>query len=69
MRLAEVFLAEGMDRQGVLVYLRAQKVEPNNPQPSLALARYYFRHGHEPEGVGALTAAFMINPHYPGLSR
>ena len=64
-RLADLQL----DQQAVLAYLRAQQVEPRNPQPSLALADYYFASGKEDQGIESLVKAFMIAPRYPGLAR
>jgi Tfp pilus assembly protein PilF len=69
MQLASVLAAEKMDHQAIMIYKQAQKVEELNPEPSLALAEFYFARDRQEEGVSALTHAFMIDPQYPELAR
>lgn len=67
--IAKDFADKGMDHQAVLLYKRAQEVEPDNAVPSIALADFYKAKGQSKMEVSSLTEALMINPYYPGLAR
>ena len=67
-RIANTFAEHNMEPQAILAYQRAQQVEPENPEPSVALADYYFELGNEEQGIENLIKAFMIDPLYPGLA-
>jgi len=69
MGLAKDFADNGMDHQAVLIYKRAQEVEPDNPIPSIILADFYHAKGQKNLEISSLTEAFMIDPYYPGLTR
>lgn len=66
--LAESFAQEQMDAQAILAYQKAQKNEPRNPRPSVALAEHYLAKQNEQKEVDALIRAFQIDPFYPGLA-
>ena len=68
-QLGKNFADEGMNHQAVLAFERAAELEPDNPQPYLALADYYLRHDDKQKAVSALTSAFILDPYYPGLAR
>jgi protein O-mannosyl-transferase len=68
MTTAKNFADNGMDHQAVLVYKRAQEVEPDNPIPSIVLADYFKAKGQKNMEISSLTEAFMIDPYYPGLT-
>ena len=69
MGIAKDFADKGMDNQAVLIYKRAQEVEPDNPVPSIILADFYHAKGQKNMEISSLTEAFMIDPYYPGLTR
>ena len=60
---------KGMDHQAVLVYKRAQEVEPDNPIPSIVLADFFKAKGQKNMEISSLKEAFIIDPYYPGLTR
>ena len=66
--IAKDFAEKGMDHQAVLLYKRAQEVEPDNAVPSIALADFYKAKGQSKMEVSSLTEAFMIDPYYPDLA-
>jgi len=66
--LAQQFAGKDMHHQAVVAFQRAQAIEPQNAQPSLALAEYYFKRGEEDKAVKALVAAFRADNRYPGLA-
>jgi len=66
--LAKQLADEGLGPQAVVVFQRAQELEPHNAEPSMALAEMYFSKGKDEQGVEALTAAFLADPYHPGLA-
>jgi len=67
--LAEIFSKHGLPAHTILAYEQAQKVEPNNAKPSMALAEYCFLLNNKDRAIKALIKAFEIDPVYPGLAK
>ena len=67
--IADEFARDGMQDQVLLAYKQAQKLEPYNPVPAIAMADYYFTLGRTTPAVNSLSNAFRIDPYYPGLAR
>jgi tetratricopeptide (TPR) repeat protein len=67
--IADDFAAKGMDNQAVLVFNRAQEVEPDNAAPSVALADFYKSKGQIEMEKNIVTKAVVIDPGYPNLMR
>jgi len=69
LRLGEAFIAENMDKQGLMAYFAAAKVEPKNVIPLLTVADYFASKGDTDKEAEYRVEAFKINPYYPGLAK
>ena len=67
--IADDFAKDGMGNHVLLAYRQAQKLEPRNPVPAIAMADYYFKLGQTEPAIKSLSNAFKINPYYPGLAQ
>ena len=62
------FAAQGMEHQALLVFERAQELEPTNAEPAIAVADFYLVKGDVEKEKGAIIQAVGIDPFYPGLT-
>jgi len=69
LRLGDTFIAEKMDKQGLMAYFAAAKVEPKNVTPLLTVADYFASKGDKEKESEYRVKAFKINPYYPGLAK
>jgi len=68
-RIGQHFVSKQMDHQAILVFQRAQELEPTNATPSIVLADYYLGKGDVDNEVQAIMVAAAADPFYPGLAQ